>query len=137
MMAGMESRKEKRAAMCLKVAERLSLWFVKCYGPYLAPEAGNTENIDNFLQLIREREPTDAVRRSARRAAANRAASMNLGEDETRVIIDHQLRAEGWQADTWALRYSLGTRPEKRVVLKCRSNPNLYSFDFSSLKTQN
>ncbi len=42
-----------------------------------------------------------------------RAATITLAEEETRVIIDYQLRSAGWQADTLSLRYSLGVRPEK------------------------
>lgn len=34
-------------------------------------------------------------------------------ESETRELIDAQLRAVGWEADTSSLRYSLGTRPQK------------------------
>ena len=37
----------------------------------------------------------------------------NLSEAETRKIIDSQLREAGWEADTWHLRYSNGTRPAK------------------------
>ena len=36
-----------------------------------------------------------------------------LNESETRKIIDGQLRKVGWEADTDALRYSKGTRPQK------------------------
>lgn len=38
--------------------------------------------------------------------------SLVLDEDETRAIIDDQLRAAGWEAETRVLRYSQGTRPE-------------------------
>lgn len=34
-------------------------------------------------------------------------------EAETRIIIDAQLRAVGWESDTETLRYSKGTRPQK------------------------
>lgn len=34
-------------------------------------------------------------------------------EEETRELIDAQLRAVGWEADTVNLRYSKGTRPQK------------------------
>ena len=37
----------------------------------------------------------------------------SLSEDKTRIIIDSQLREAGWEADTWHLRYSNGTRPSK------------------------
>lgn len=42
-------------------------------------------------------------------AAATR--HIELDEAETRALIDSQLRAAGWEADTVQLRYSRGTRP--------------------------
>ena len=36
-----------------------------------------------------------------------------MSEAETRMLIDEQLRKVGWEADTWNLRYSKGTRPAK------------------------
>lgn len=45
---------------------------------------------------------------------ADQAASViDLDEDETRAIIDQQLRDAGWLADTKNLRYAQGTRPIK------------------------
>ncbi|WAS06276.1 type I restriction-modification system endonuclease [Gloeomargaritales cyanobacterium VI4D9] len=41
------------------------------------------------------------------------AFSIDLDEDETRAIIDQQLRDAGWEADTQNLRYSKGARPAK------------------------
>lgn len=38
---------------------------------------------------------------------------LNLTEEETRLLIDEQLRAAGWEADTEELRYGKGVRPEK------------------------
>jgi len=38
---------------------------------------------------------------------------LDLDEDETRAIIDQQLRDAGWEADTQNLRYSKGVRPAK------------------------
>ena len=36
-----------------------------------------------------------------------------MTEAETRKFIDEQLRQVGWEADTYNLRYSKGTRPVK------------------------
>jgi type I restriction enzyme R subunit len=36
-----------------------------------------------------------------------------LDEEETRIIIDAQLRAAGWEVDSRKLRHAWGTRPEK------------------------
>ncbi len=43
---------------------------------------------------------------------ANTALAEELDESQTRLLIDAQLRAAGWEADTQELRYSRGTRPE-------------------------
>ena len=100
-------------ALVLKLAERLATWFAKSHGPHLPPSAMTAADVDGVVKAVRENPPSDAIRRSARKAAARRANTMKISEDETRVLIDSQLRAAGWQADTLALRYSQGTRPEK------------------------
>lgn len=46
----------------------------------------------------------------ARASAA--AADLDLNEQDTRVLIDQQLRAAGWEVDTRTLRHQLGARPE-------------------------
>lgn len=51
----------------------------------------------------------DAVLRRAETAAA----MLDLDERATRDLIDEQLRAAGWEADTASIRHSSGTRPAK------------------------
>ncbi|MER8803069.1 type I restriction-modification system endonuclease [Mesorhizobium sp. M0998] len=41
------------------------------------------------------------------------ATKIDLDESQTRALIDQQLRDRGWEADTKALRYSVGVRPAK------------------------
>jgi len=41
------------------------------------------------------------------------ASSLNLDEASTRALIDDQLRARGWEADTQNIRYRRGIRPAK------------------------
>ena len=41
------------------------------------------------------------------------AADINIDEASTRTLIDAQLAARGWDADTPTMRYSAGTRPAK------------------------
>lgn len=61
-------------------------------------------------QAAKRRTPTfDKYRRSAI-AAGNLVV---LDEAQTRQLIDAQLRAAGWEADTLHLRYAQGTRPER------------------------
>jgi len=46
-------------------------------------------------------------------AAAAASNAVELDEADTRVIIDDQLKAVGWEADSRVLTYSKGARPEK------------------------
>jgi type I restriction enzyme R subunit len=46
-------------------------------------------------------------------AATKAASAVQLDEAATRELIDQQLRQAGWEADSQALRYALGARPEK------------------------
>lgn len=45
--------------------------------------------------------------------AAEAAQAIHLDEAATRRVIDEQLRAAGWEADSEELRFDRGTRPEK------------------------
>ncbi|KEF40793.1 MAG: restriction endonuclease subunit R [Cyanobium sp. CACIAM 14] len=54
-----------------------------------------------------------AVASSLRQAARTAAAAIELDEAATRQLIDEQLRAAGWEADTQVLRYGAGARPQK------------------------
>ncbi len=103
------------ANLHLKLAVHLTIWFCKAYGPYLPSNAAAFKTVEELFQDLRSRPPDDSIRRAARKVAMRRAATITLAEDETRVIIDYQLRSAGWQADTVTLRHSLGTRPEKGV----------------------
>jgi type I restriction enzyme R subunit len=104
-----------KANLHLKLAGHLATWFIKSYGPYFPTSISEAQTVESALQHIRQHITADSVRRAARRAAMRRATTMTLSEDETRVIIDYQLRTAGWQADTLSLRYAQGTRPEKGV----------------------
>jgi type I restriction enzyme, R subunit len=46
-------------------------------------------------------------------ASAQASQEVDLDEADTRVIIDDQLRAAGWEADSTTLRYASGARPAK------------------------
>lgn len=49
-------------------------------------------------------------------ASAQAAGRVELSEAETRVLIDEQLRAAGWEADSERLRYSVGARPAPKTA---------------------
>ncbi len=45
--------------------------------------------------------------------AVSAAQKIDLDEEETRVLIDAQLRSAGWEVDSRELRFAKGARPEK------------------------
>ncbi len=66
-----------------------------------------------LVQLQAQALAQPAVHFASIRQNAEQAASLvSLDEAATRELIDQQLRDAGWEADTRALRYSNGTRPE-------------------------
>lgn len=72
----------------------------------------------NSEKLIRERQvqaeqASPAVLNEQAQRGRQAAAKIELTEQETRLLIDEQLQASGWEADTLGLRYSQGVRPQK------------------------
>jgi type I restriction enzyme R subunit len=57
--------------------------------------------------------PTPSLRIEFAAAAARAARNLDLDEADTRLLVDEQLRQSGWEADTLAIRYAVGSRPEK------------------------
>lgn len=127
----------------LQFAFRLAVWFRQTYGDgeytyqdFIPPEqpSDDAEQLTTFkqelnrrsaqLEVVQDRlqkeletlktldvpEETKAARRKLSARAVN---EMNLSESETRSLIDQQLSAAGWHADTQNLRYAKGARPEK------------------------
>jgi type I restriction enzyme R subunit len=64
------------------------------------------------LQADAEQAPKAEVADLAERGE-KAAQKIDLGEAETRLLIDQQLRDRGWEADTKTLRYGEGIRPVK------------------------
>ena len=121
------------------MAYRLACWFMEVYGdwgfipdPFILPVQ---EPAVDYAAVIAEKEAAleaqaaeiaslkDQVRTSEQVAKSTRqqrqqqseqsAGSMDATEAEVRMIIDAQLKAAGWEADTNAIRYSKGVRPTK------------------------
>ena len=65
------------------------------------------------LERIREQHRTHQYILHRRKQARKAADALDLSEEETRRIIDEQLKQAGWEADTSNLRYAKGARPEK------------------------
>lgn len=126
---------EAEALEQLKFAWILGVWYLHTFldpghrcGEFLVPPRLDAQ-AQELTRLRAQLEETEAARSEAERhlaalraqptnrpalvAAANKAAaSLPLNEAQTRTLIDAQLRAAGWEADSQRLRYSQGTRPE-------------------------
>ncbi|WP_347489811.1 type I restriction-modification system endonuclease [Desulfoscipio sp. XC116] len=130
----------QEATTQMTFAYRLAVWFVQTYdnwtfnpSPFKEPEKlqdihelqdllrRKTENFEAELARLQEelaQQKAAAVlteeEKSKRHDRAQKAAAkIKLSEAETRKLIDQQLQAAGWEADTQNLRWSKGTRPEK------------------------
>jgi type I restriction enzyme, R subunit len=81
--------------------------------------AAQVEAANARVEALLQKQQSEAARKRSptfekyRQAAINASQLMVLDEAQTRQIIDGQLRAAGWEADTVNLRYNLGTRPER------------------------
>jgi type I restriction enzyme R subunit len=129
----------------LHLAYRLAVWFRETYGTenfapldFVVPEQGeqeprqhaavNQELVERSAQLeekcsqlqaalenLKSQEITPEQKTKRRKASAHAVANVHLTEAETRLLIDEQLNAAGWLADTQNLRYAKGVRPEKGI----------------------
>ena len=66
------------------------------------------------LEKLKIIEATTESKSTRRKVSANIANQMNLSEAETRLLIDEQLNAAGWLADSQNIRYAKGDSPGKR-----------------------
>ena len=124
------------AKILLRMAHTLSVWFMQVYGDYKYEPDEFVLPLDeskgqDYEQLLKEKEALvtelehvkataasplldDAVSNSDRKKRSAKAMNgMRLTEEETRELIDEQLRRVGWEADSKALRFSKGTRPQE------------------------
>ncbi len=129
---GYESTQQAR--ILVEAAFKLGAWFMETYGdyqfvtPYFIMPEDHSHSMD-YKTLLAEKEAEierlmkqgaivipegDIAPKEERRKRAREAASkVQLDEKQTRYLIDEQLRQVGWEADTKAIRYSKGTRPQK------------------------
>lgn len=120
----------ERCRTLLHMAYNLAVWFAEVYGDldtkipsFVMPKDDTTD----YAALIEEKERlieelstrVEAIKAQnisqfeRIKKAKNALHALNLSEEETRYLIDEQLRKVGWEADTQTLRYAKGTRPEK------------------------
>jgi len=80
----------------------------------LAQQKAIIEKLTNERKSLKVVTPQAALTKQKRlESSAKAILDAKLTEDETRKIIDDQLRRVGWEADTENLRYSKGIRPQK------------------------
>ncbi|WP_258433422.1 DEAD/DEAH box helicase family protein, partial [Heyndrickxia coagulans] len=127
----------EEAKALLRLAFRLSIWFMEVYGEwdfqapeYIEPKEQKKVDTEQLQQEYEEKlkkleDELESIRAKASEENAEektkrkkRAATFmrrhELTESETRAIIDEKLRAAGWEADTTLLNhYTHGTVPEK------------------------
>ncbi|ACB85560.1 type I restriction-modification system endonuclease [Natranaerobius thermophilus] len=129
------------AKTLLRMAFRISVWFMQVYGrwdfeppAYVEPEKIDFESLEkererlekiassyekkvkkleNELNSLRSKASRDDEKKERKTKARQLGTGLELTEAETRTIIDDKLRAVGWEADTETIRYSKGIRPEK------------------------
>lgn len=129
----------------LHLAHRVAVWFREAYGSgdvsipdFVAPNEGklsseplaalnqgltersaqleNTyQQLQATLDSLKAQETTSEQKSKRRKASAHALAHTHLTEAETRLLIDEQLNAAGWLADTLTIRYTKGARPEKGI----------------------
>lgn len=80
----------------------------------LAEQQAIIEKLTKERESLKVMPPQATLTRQERQESSAKAIlDARLTEDETRKLIDDQLRKVGWEADTKNLRYSKGIRPQK------------------------
>lgn len=80
----------------------------------LAQQQAIIEKLTKERESLKVSTPQSVLTKQERQESSAKAIlNAKLTEDETRKLIDEQLRKVGWEADTKNLRYSKGTRPQK------------------------
>lgn len=129
----------KEAKALLHMAFRLAVWFMQVYGDwefkepeYKEPEPveivskeelerlsavyeNKVKQLESELERLRKEQlyVSETEKQKRRKDARSFGSHFDLTEEETRILIDEQLRAAGWEADSETIRYSKGSRPER------------------------
>ncbi len=120
------------ALTLLQTAQQLGIWFHRTFSDrnfkskaFIPPSDTTTQRNAELKAKIEELEKiiTDTqianqhptTKQTAAIIERGEAASktIDLNEDQTRALIDQQLRDRGWEVDSENLRYSQGFRPTK------------------------
>lgn len=133
----------KEAESLSQMSFRLAVWFMEVYGDwdFQEPEykkltlttkvnaeelnrlsvtyEEKVKELENQLEKLRQEQlyVPDDKKRKRKKESRTFGSRINLTEEETRVIIDEQLRDAGWEVDTEVLRHGKGVRPDKKKNL--------------------
>ncbi len=127
----------------LKVAHQLAIWFHRSFSPnasqfvaqaFISPSLTmgvsqqaqqealleqQRQDYERKIQQLQQQlsQQDDATKNEHKQQVSQKTASASqyvvLDEAQTRLLIDVQLQEAGWEADTVALDYRKGARPEK------------------------
>lgn len=125
----------EKAKIQLELTYKLAIWFMQTYGDWkfepqafvMPSENEYGENVNDISKEYDEKvkaleaeleklkaQEKDKKQLEERKIRGKKASkNIELSEAETRRIIDAQLQAAGWEADTINLKFSKGTRPAK------------------------
>jgi type I restriction enzyme R subunit len=145
---------QKEAQALVHMAFRLAVWFMQVYGEWdfkepeyqeLTPTQKVDEEellklsvtyeekvaiLEDELEKLRQAQMQvpDKEKLKRKKDARTFGSQLKLTEEETRLLIDQQLRNVGWEVDTEELRYGKGIRPEKGKNLAIAEWPLIKGF---------
>lgn len=106
-LAKVLTQAEEAAQRAQALEEEARLW-----ESLATEEEASRQQLQAKLEELQRNGITDISRTLYMQRAAGAAKQLVLDESATRVLIDAQLSAAGWEVDTANMRFSKGTRPE-------------------------
>ncbi|MBE7453864.1 MAG: type I restriction-modification system endonuclease [Kofleriaceae bacterium] len=108
------ARRDEEARLRKQAEAERAEWesLAAAYEADLAKAAAEQAKVDAKVAEAAARAPAEQEKIVVAQATAA-TATTELDEAETRVLIDAQLRAAGWEVNSKTLRWSSGARPEK------------------------
>jgi len=108
------ARRDEEARLRKQAEAERAEWeqLAAAYEADLAKAAAEQAKVEAKVVEVAAQAPAEQEKIVVAHAAAATAAT-ELDEAETRVLVDAQLRAAGWEVNSKTLRWSQGARPEK------------------------
>lgn len=106
-LAAAQSEASSASLRARAMEEEAQLWALLA-----SEEEASKQQLQAKLAELQARGMADSFAKPYLQRAFKAAAQVEMDESATRVLIDAQLAAAGWEVDTVNLRYSKGARPE-------------------------